>query len=227
MRSSKFGVYCVAFLAVAAPIGTASAQCGKASWYHEGSRTATGERYRPDGITAAHRTLPFGTIVQVTHQRTGRTVNVRINDRGPFIRGRIIDLSRGAKRVLGMDGVAPVCISVAGRGGNFAEADTSEFKPASTRRSRHAARRAEKRVAQAERRRARGQRFEAFEYGTEQTSFTPPRHARKHHRAAARHAHRHHRAAARHARKHYRAAARHSRRYGYVEQRGHSGWPRG
>ncbi|MEJ2124161.1 MAG: septal ring lytic transglycosylase RlpA family protein [Alphaproteobacteria bacterium] len=90
-------------------------QCGKASWYHEGKLTATGERYRPDGITAAHRTLPFGTIVQVRHQRTGRTVTVRINDRGPFIRGRIIDLSRGAKRHLGMDGIAPVCIRVVGR----------------------------------------------------------------------------------------------------------------
>jgi peptidoglycan lytic transglycosylase len=95
----------------------ASAQCGVASWYHEGSRTATGERYRPDGITAAHRSLPFGTMVRVENRRTGRSVVVRINDRGPFIRGRIIDLSRGAKRVIGMDGVAPVCLTVLGRGG--------------------------------------------------------------------------------------------------------------
>ena len=92
------------------------AQCGTASWYHEGSRTANGERYQPDGITAAHRSLPFGTRVQVRNQRTGRTVTVRINDRGPFIGGRIIDLSRGARRVIGMDGLAPVCLAVLGRG---------------------------------------------------------------------------------------------------------------
>lgn len=95
---------------------SAKASCGTASWYHEGSRTANGERYRPDGITAAHKKLPFGTRVKVTHKRTGRSVTVRINDRGPFIRGRIIDLSRGAKRVLGMGGLAPVCLTILGRG---------------------------------------------------------------------------------------------------------------
>lgn len=123
------GVCCVTVMATVVPMKQASAQCGKASWYHEGSRTASGERYRPDGITAAHKTLPLGTIVQVQHQRSGRTVTVRINDRGPFIRGRIIDLSRGAKRVLGMDGVAPVCITVLGRGGSakVASADWSPF----------------------------------------------------------------------------------------------------
>jgi rare lipoprotein A len=95
---------------------SAKASCGTASWYHEGSRTANGERYRPDGITAAHKKLPFGTRVKVTHKGTGRSVTVRINDRGPFIRGRIIDLSRGAKRVLGMGGLAPVCLTILGRG---------------------------------------------------------------------------------------------------------------
>lgn len=114
----------------------AKADCGTASWYHEGARTATGERYNPDGISAAHRTLPFGTRVLVTHKRTGRTVVVRINDRGPFIRGRIIDLSRGAKRVLGMDGLAPVCITVLGRGGTYASAE----QPAKPRRERVARR---------------------------------------------------------------------------------------
>jgi rare lipoprotein A len=99
-------------MSLVAPVHGAAAQCGTASWYHEGTRTANGERYRPDGITAAHRTLPFGTRVLVRHQRTGRTVTVRINDRGPFIRGRIIDLSRGARRVLGMDGLAPVCLTI-------------------------------------------------------------------------------------------------------------------
>ncbi|MGB0085781.1 MAG: septal ring lytic transglycosylase RlpA family protein [Rhodomicrobiaceae bacterium] len=101
------------------------AQCGTASWYHEGARTATGERYNPDGITAAHKTLPFGTKVRVENQRTGRSVIVRINDRGPFVRGRIIDLSRGAKRVLGMDGLASVCLTVLGREPVYASADNA------------------------------------------------------------------------------------------------------
>jgi len=83
--------------------------CGIASWYHEGSRTANGERYRPDGLTAAHRTLPFGTILKVTGPH-GRQVLVRINDRGPFIKGRFLDLSRGAAKVLGISGVSRVCI---------------------------------------------------------------------------------------------------------------------
>ncbi|MEC4813871.1 MAG: septal ring lytic transglycosylase RlpA family protein [Scytonema sp. PMC 1069.18] len=90
---------------------------GMASWYGSGSRTATGERYNPQGLTAAHRSLPFGTRVRVTNTRNGRSVVVRINDRGPFIRGRIIDLSAGAARVLGImsSGVAPVRIEVLGR----------------------------------------------------------------------------------------------------------------
>jgi len=75
---------------------------GTASWYGTGARTANGERYRPDGITAAHRTLPFGTRVLVERVDTGESVVVRINDRGPFIKGRIIDLSRGAARKLGI-----------------------------------------------------------------------------------------------------------------------------
>jgi rare lipoprotein A len=115
-KVNKLCVYGVAAMSLGLPTQAALAQCGTASWYHEGARTANGERYRPDGITAAHRTLPFGTRVLVRNQRTGRTVTVRINDRGPFIRGRIIDLSRGAQRVLGMDGLASVCLAVLGRG---------------------------------------------------------------------------------------------------------------
>jgi rare lipoprotein A len=153
MRNSKIGVYCVAFLAILAalvPIRAMAFQCGKASWYHEGKLTATGERYRPDGITAAHRSLPFGTIVQVRHQRTGRTVNVRINDRGPFVGGRIIDLSRGAKRQLGMDGLAPVCITVVGHNGSHTRlARTDRMKHS---RSARAERRKQARIAHAERR---------------------------------------------------------------------------
>lgn len=88
---------------------------GKASFYWEGRKTANGERFRPGGLTAAHRTLPFGTKVRVTNLRNGRSVVVRINDRGPFIKGRSIDLSRGAATVIGMlgQGVAPVRVAVA------------------------------------------------------------------------------------------------------------------
>jgi rare lipoprotein A len=78
---------------------------GYASWYgHEsGNRTANGERFRPDWITAAHTTLPLPTYVEVTAIETGRRIIVRINDRGPFVRGpRIIDLSRGAAEQLGI-----------------------------------------------------------------------------------------------------------------------------
>jgi rare lipoprotein A len=122
MKNKTFRVCAVAFMSLAASAAAAQATCGTASWYHEGSQTANGERYRPDGISAAHKTLPFGTRVLVRNQRTGRSVTVRINDRGPFIRGRIIDLSRGAKRVIGMDGLASVCLTVLGRGENYADA---------------------------------------------------------------------------------------------------------
>ncbi len=93
---------------------------GLASFYgYDGSsnKTASGERFHPEKMTAAHRSLPFGTKVRVTNPRNGRSVVVRINDRGPFIRGRVIDLSYGAARVLGIisRGVAPVKIKVLGR----------------------------------------------------------------------------------------------------------------
>ena len=85
-----------------------------ASYYYHGSRTANGESYRPDGLTAAHRTLPFGTKVLVTNVNNGKSVVVRINDRGPFIKSRTIDLSRGAARQIGMigTGVAKVTLQV-------------------------------------------------------------------------------------------------------------------
>jgi rare lipoprotein A len=93
---------------------------GVASYYGydgSGNRTASGQRFNPEGMTAAHRHLPFGTKVRVTNTRNGRSVVVRINDRGPFIRGRVIDLSVAAARILGMmgSGVAPVRIEVLGR----------------------------------------------------------------------------------------------------------------
>jgi rare lipoprotein A len=134
-RNKTFRVCALVVIGVAASDGAAQAACGTASWYHEGAKTANGERYRPDGITAAHKTLPFGTRVLVRNQRTGRTVTVRINDRGPFIGGRIIDLSRGAKRVIGMDGLAPVCLTVLGRGERYADAGDTGARRVS-RRSR-------------------------------------------------------------------------------------------
>lgn len=87
---------------------------GYASFYKHGTRTANGERFNPMGLTAAHRTLPFGTKVKVTNMKTGKSVVVRINDRGPFIRGRVIDLSLGAAAVVGLNrsGVAKVKVVV-------------------------------------------------------------------------------------------------------------------
>ena len=85
-------------------------QRGHASWYQHGRRTASGEAFNPNGMTAAHRSLPFGRQVRVVNEKTGRSVIVRIHGRGPFIGGRIIDLARGAARQLGMNGVATVSL---------------------------------------------------------------------------------------------------------------------
>lgn len=84
----------------------AVAESGIASIYaYHGEKTANGERANPSRLTAAHRTLPFGTHVRVTNQRNGRTVTVRINDRGPFVRGRVIDLPPAGARTLGFSGI--------------------------------------------------------------------------------------------------------------------------
>lgn len=85
--------------------------------YFAGKKTASGERFNPARMTAAHRYLPFGTRVRVTNMRNGRSVIVRINDRGPFIRGRVIDLSKGAAGVIRMigRGIAPVRVEILGR----------------------------------------------------------------------------------------------------------------
>ena len=98
---------------VALPID-ALAQSGVASVY-SGQKTANGEYASAGGMTAAHRTLPFGTKVRVTNQHTGRSVVVRINDRGPFVRGRVIDITPAAAHALGMSGLAPVTLTVLGR----------------------------------------------------------------------------------------------------------------
>lgn len=90
-------------------------QVGMATWYASGTMTASGERYNKRAMTAAHRKLPFGTVVRVTHRRTGKSVTVRINDRGPFgSKKRIIDVSEAAAERLGIivEGVAPVRVEV-------------------------------------------------------------------------------------------------------------------
>jgi rare lipoprotein A len=84
---------------------------GLASVYSD-HHTASGEQMNPTAMTAAHRTLPFGTKVTVVNRRNGRSAVVRINDRGPFVRGRVIDLSPAAARALGVDGLAPVSLIV-------------------------------------------------------------------------------------------------------------------
>jgi len=89
----------------------AMAESGIASVYaYSGQRTANGERAQPNGFTAAHRTLPFGTRVRVTNNRNGRSIVVRINDRGPFVRGRVIDLTPAAAQALGFSGLASVTV---------------------------------------------------------------------------------------------------------------------
>jgi rare lipoprotein A len=94
----------------------ASAQSGVASVYaYSGGRTASGERASPGALTAAHRSLPFGTMVRVTNERNGRSVVVRINDRGPFVQGRVIDLTPAGARALGFSGLAEVNLDVVGR----------------------------------------------------------------------------------------------------------------
>lgn len=103
----------MAGLMIAASTATASAQCGRASWYALTSKTASGERMNPSALTAAHRSLPFGTKVRVTNQSNGRSVVVRINDRGPFVRGRVLDLSKGAAQQLGFvsSGQTAICLN--------------------------------------------------------------------------------------------------------------------
>ncbi len=94
------------------PLRTASGyrEIGHASWYgsESGNRTAMGTRFAPHGLTAAHKTLPLPTRVRVTNLHNGRYVDVIVNDRGPFKKGRIIDLSHGAAKKIGLHGIAKV-----------------------------------------------------------------------------------------------------------------------
>jgi rare lipoprotein A len=94
----------------------AADQTGVASVYayESGNRTASGQKINPGTLTAAHRSLPFGTKVKVTNHRNGRSVVVTINDRGPFVRGRIIDVSPAAAQVLGFSGLTKVTLEHGG-----------------------------------------------------------------------------------------------------------------
>ena len=114
---TKWIFVALAGAAAALPLDRAEAQqVGHASWYALYSRTASGEMMNPGALTAAHRSLPFGTKVRVENLSNGRSVVVRINDRGPFIGGRVIDLSKAAASHIGMvsSGTARVRISTAG-----------------------------------------------------------------------------------------------------------------
>ena len=94
-----------------------SAEIGLASFYWQSQRVSSGGRFNSGAMTAAHRSLPFGTRVRVTHTGSGRSVDVRINDRGPFTAGRIIDLSKAAADLIGITahGIARVKVTVLGR----------------------------------------------------------------------------------------------------------------
>jgi rare lipoprotein A len=108
--------YALAFLVCLYFAGGAQAESGIASVYglrdgYAGKKTASGERMNPAALTAAHRSLPFGTHVRVTNRKNGRSVVVRISDRGPFVRGRVIDLSPAAASAIGVAGLAPVTLA--------------------------------------------------------------------------------------------------------------------
>ena len=120
MLHSFFRLFLAAslFVPLAPQEAKASVQCGDASWYgvgdgFDGQRTASGERFNAYGLTAAHRSLPFGTRVRVTNQRNGRSIVVKITDDGPHYGGRILDLSYGAfSRIAATSrGTADVCIA--------------------------------------------------------------------------------------------------------------------
>jgi rare lipoprotein A len=100
----KFGVF-VFFVLMALATSASGEDRVSASWYGDelrGKRTASGEKFNPHGLTAAHRTLPFGTCLVVGNPRNGKSVNVRVNDRGPFVKDRVLDLAAGAARAIGM-----------------------------------------------------------------------------------------------------------------------------
>jgi rare lipoprotein A len=113
---TRLGFACALLALLSTAAIAASSQTGIASVYsYSGSRTASGGRASPSALTAAHRSLPMGTMVRVTNQANGHSVVVRITDRGPFVRGRIIDVTPAAAHALGFSGLAHVTLSVVGK----------------------------------------------------------------------------------------------------------------
>ena len=117
IASKPLALAALVFGSVCGVISTADAkpiQSGGASWYgpgFNGKRTASGERFNARALTAAHKSLPFGSRVRVTNTRTGRSVVVRITDRGPYTHGRVIDLSQAAAQAIGIAEVGKVKLS--------------------------------------------------------------------------------------------------------------------
>lgn len=116
MQALFAGLIAIATAIALLPASSANAQTGIASHYSNLSVTASGRSYRASDMVAAHRTLPFGTKLRVKNPRNGRSVVVTIVDRGPFIKGRIIDLSKGAANALGFNGLQKVHLSVIKKG---------------------------------------------------------------------------------------------------------------
>lgn len=115
MRAGRIAGVGLMAVALAVPLPALAQQCGSASWYAmAGNTTASGEVMNPEAMTAAHPELPFGTVVRVTNQANGKSIRVRINDRGPFTRSRIIDVSMAAANDLGFRqaGHTMVCLTV-------------------------------------------------------------------------------------------------------------------
>ena len=117
IHTAAFAATIIATTVLSTEAAFAKDGCGGASWYALHSRTASGERMNPRTLTAAHRSMRFGTKLRVTNSRNGKSVIVRINDRGPFIRGRVLDLSKAAANQIGMihSGHAKVCYQVVSR----------------------------------------------------------------------------------------------------------------
>jgi rare lipoprotein A len=117
LSSALLATLLIAGMETQAGVSAGQTQSGVASYYHDrfhGRKTASGARYDKNTLSAAHKTLPLGTKVEVTDTRTGKSVVVRINDRGPFVKGRVIDLSRAAARKIGLvkKGLSPVKVKV-------------------------------------------------------------------------------------------------------------------
>ena len=115
-RICLFAVLITAFSLPAASDTLGKAQYGIASVYsrYSGNKTASGEELDPEALTGAHRTLPFGTKVKLTNAQNGRSLLIVINDRGPFVKGRVIDVTPAVARVLAISGLAPVTLEIDG-----------------------------------------------------------------------------------------------------------------